>query len=154
MMSVAKKAAFNLVQLTWGFPQTLAGSVIYALAPGERGVRFRCAYVKKWPYTRGLSLGPFIFVPDYLKGADHEKTRKIMEARQERLYVHEYGHCIQSLIFGPLYLPLFAFPSMVWAGVPAFDRMRKAKAYSYYRFYTEKLANWLGERVTGEESIR
>ena len=37
--------------------------------------------------------------------------------------------------------------------MPAFERMRNARAFSYYRFYTEKVANWLGERVTGEESL-
>lgn len=154
MSSVAKKALFNLVQLAWGFPQTIAGSLIYAFAPGEKGMRYRCAYVAKWPSQRGLSLGPFIFIPDLLAGATQPATRRYMEARQEMLLVHEYGHCIQSLIFGPLYLPLFAFPSMIWAGIPALERMRKARAYSYYRFYTEKFANFLGERVTGKESLR
>lgn len=154
MMSVAKKIAFDLVQMTWGLPQTLAGSLIYALVPGEKAGRFRCAYVKHWASQRGLSLGPFIFIPDYLEGADHPATRAFMEKRREKLLVHEYGHCIQSLVFGPLYLPLFAFPSMMWAGIPALERLRRARAYSYYRFYTESFANWLGKRVTGEEPIR
>ena len=154
MSSVAKNVAFNAVQLVWGLPQTIAGALMYAFVPGDKSMRFRCAYVTKWASRRGLSLGPFIFIPDSLAGADRPQTRAFMEKRQEQLLVHEYGHCIQSLIFGPLYLPLFAFPSMVWAGIPAFERMRKARAYSYYRFYTEKFANWLGEHVTGEESVR
>lgn len=154
MLSVAKKSAFAIVQLVWGLPQTLVGAAMYALVPGDKGMRYRCAFVTKWKSMRGLSLGPFIFIPDYLKGADHPSTRAYMERRQERLLVHEYGHCIQSLIFGPLYLPLFAFPSMIWAGIPALERMRTARAYSYYRFYTEKFANYLGKRVTGEEPVR
>ena len=154
MMSVAKKIAFYLVQLTWGLPQTLVGAVLYLAVPGEKGERFRCAFVNRWRISRGLSLGPFIFVPDYLKGADHPKTIEYMKKRQEMLFVHEYGHCIQSLLFGPFYLPLFAFPSMIWAGIPSFERMRNARKYSYYRFYTEKFANFLGEHVTGKESLR
>lgn len=39
-----------------------------------------------------------------------------------------YGHTIQSLILGPLYL-------------------------SYFSFFTEKWANYLGEQVTGEKSM-
>jgi pullulanase len=37
---------------------------------------------------------------------------------------------------------------------PSFERMRNARKYSYYRFYTEKFANYLGEHVTGKESLR
>ena len=153
MMSVAKTAVFYLVQLTWGLPQTLVGAAMHAFVRGEKDGRCRCASGTKWKYSRGLSLGPFIFIPDYLVGADHPKTIAYMKRYQEKLLVHEYGHCIQSLVFGPLYLPRFAFPSMIWAGVPALERMRNARAFSYYRFYTEKVANWLGERVTGEESL-
>ena len=102
MMSVAKTAAFYLVQLTWGLPQTLVGAAMHAFVPGEKGGRYRCAIVTKWRLARGLSLGPFIFIPDYLAGADHPKTIAFIEKRQEKLLVHEYGHCIQSLVFGPL----------------------------------------------------
>ena len=137
---------FCLVQLVWGFPQTLAGFIMFALVPGDKSERFRCAFVTKWSSPRGLSLGPFIFVPDY--------ERAPLALRAERLRVHEYGHCIQSLIFGPLYLPLFAIPSMIWAGLPALARLRSSRALPYHRFYTESFANWLGERVTGKEALR
>lgn len=152
MSSVAKTVLFCLAQLVWGFPQTLAGLVMFALVPGDKSGRFRCAFVTRWSSSRGLSLGPFIFVPDPARAAPSARTSSV--PRAERLLVHEYGHCIQSLIFGPLYLPLFAIPSMIWAGVPALERMRLSRAWSYHRFYTESSANWLGERVTGRESLR
>lgn len=153
MSSVAKTTLFCLAQLVWGFPQTVAGLVMFALVPGERGGRFHCAFVTRWSSSRGLSLGPFIFVPGLGEGADPD-TRGRRVLRDERLLVHEYGHCIQSLIFGPLYLPLFAIPSMIWAGLPAFARLRASRAHPYHRFYTESSANWLGERVTGKGSLR
>ncbi len=153
MSSVAKTVAFFIVQLAWGLPQTLAGALMYALVPGEKDGRFRCAFVKRWRNRRGLSLGPFIFVPG-VTGKAMRARRRLPAAHDGKLLVHEYGHCIQSLIFGPLYLPLFAIPSMIWAGTPAFERLRTAHAHSYYRFYTERFANWLGERVTGAPSLR
>jgi hypothetical protein len=33
-------------------------------------------------------------------------------------------------------------------------RYRRKKGVSYYSFYTERFANWLGELVTGEEAVR
>lgn len=153
MLSVAKTLVFCLVQLVWGFPQTLAGLIMFALVPGDKNERFRCAFVTKWSSPRGLSLGPFIFVPARERAAA-PLARAPLALHEERLRVHEYGHCIQSLIFGPLYLPLFAIPSMIWAGLPALARLRSSRALPYHRFYTESFANWLGERVTGKEALR
>ena len=139
MMSVAKKTAFYLVQLTWGLPQTLVGAVLYLAVPGKTGERFRCAFVNRWRLSRGLSLGPFIFVPRHCP---------------RRLLVHEYGHTVQALILGPLYLPLIVIPSLVWAGTPALERRRRRRGMSYYAFYTERWANHLAERVCHERSMR
>ena len=128
-----------LIHFSWGIIQSLLGACIalILLVRGERPQRFRASWVIRWPSRRGLSLGAFIFLPH---GAGSS------------LIVHEYGHCIQSLIAGPFYLPLFALPSMVWAGVPRLSKMRRAQKRSYYSLYTERSANWLGEKVTGSSS--
>lgn len=126
-------------QATWGFPQTLVGLVMY-LAPGracKRG-RFRTAFVREWKQDAGLSMGMFIFLP---RGSSRP------------LLVHEYGHTVQSLLLGPLYLPLVVVPSVLWAGIPGLRRLRARKNYSYYRFYTERWANLLTSRVTGERPV-
>ena len=52
---------------------------------------------------------------------------------------HEYGHCIQSMILGPLYLLVIGIPSFIWASV--YLNTNK----SYYWFYTEKWADKLGK---------
>ena len=136
-----KNVLFTLVQLTWGLPQTAAGALVWLFSAGSRRFVFHGAQASAWKLRRGLSLGLFIFVPDGLS-----------EKLEHGLLVHEYGHSIQSLLFGPLYLPLFVLPSLVWAGLPAMERHRKRSNKSYYSLYTERLANYLGERFTGEKS--
>ena len=134
-----REIAYMLVQLTWGLPQTLVGALVCLVTPtDERRFRFHGAVVTTWRLRRGLSLGPFVFIPP---------------RSSRRLLVHEYGHTIQSLILGPASLPLMVVPSMVWAGLPALQRRRERRGTSYYSFFTERLADRLGERVTGERSM-
>jgi hypothetical protein len=130
----------RLLHVTWGMPQALAGAAVFlACGPGLRRYRFRSAVVTEWKLRRGLSLGPFIFVP-----------RKC----PRRLVVHEYGHSIQALMLGPLYLPIIVLPSLTWAGLPALERRRTRRHTSYYAFYTERWANALAERICKEPSMR
>lgn len=137
-MSRPQRAAM-LWQVVWGLPQTIAGLAMY-LAGGEpcRRGRFRSAFVREWKLDAGLSMGMFIFLP-------HGSKRSLL--------VHEYGHTVQSLLLGPLYLPVVVLPSTLWAGIPALQRMRARTRYSYYRFYTERWANMLTARVTGERPV-
>ncbi len=121
----------------WGLPQTLAGLVVAAVVRGKCR-RFRGAWVVPWGQRAGLSLGLFVFVP-------HGSPR--------RLLVHEYGHCVQSLILGPLYLPIVVLPSLVWAGLPALAAWRRRRRISYYALPTERWANALGEWACDEPSM-
>lgn len=133
-------ALARLVHATWGLPQTVLGAGVLAIAGrGCPHYRFRSARVTEWRLKRGLSLGPFIFVPRNCP---------------RRLVVHEYGHTVQSLILGPFYLPVIVLPSLTWAGVPALERRRHHRGVSYYTFYTERWANALAERVCHEPSMR
>lgn len=131
-----------LVQATWGFPQTALGLLLFlvlrAKRPHRRVWRFRSAVVSAWRLDAGFSLGQFVFVP---------------ERCPRPLMLHEYGHTIQSLILGPLYLPVVVLPSLAWAGIPAAERFRRRHHYSYYRFFCERWANLLAKRVTGETPI-
>jgi hypothetical protein len=119
----------------WGLPQNLiGGSMALALRRcGRSQETFRLACVTRWKLSSGLSLGLFVFVGTY---AD------------QRLVVHEYGHCVQSILLGPLYLPLVVVPSLIWAGLPACSRYRKNRNVSYYAHPIEAWANRLGERLT------
>lgn len=133
-----RAAAAAALQVAWGLPQTTVGAAMWLVlaARGRAHERFRTAAVTRWGLGRGLSLGPFVFVP---------------QASGRALVVHEYGHTLQSLVLGPLYLPAIVLPSLVWAGVPALVRRRARRGVSYYSFYTERWANLLAMRVTGEQ---
>lgn len=61
--------------------------------------------------------------------------------------MHEYGHTIQSIILGPLFLPVIGLPSLLWAWLPVFRKYRERWSVSYYSLYTERWANFLGERA-------
>ena len=142
------RVLFWLVHLTWGLPQTIVGAVIALVYRSCNHEWFHGALVTRWPSWRGLSMGPFIFVHE-IEGLDWPPN---LEERLEQTKVHEFGHCVQSLISGPFYLPVFAIPSMIWAGIKRLRRWRKQNRVSYYSFYTERLANYFGEHVCHEPS--
>lgn len=72
--------------------------------------------------------------------------------RSARLRVHEYGHTIQSLLLGPLYLIVIGLPSFVWSRWKRLIWLRRESGIPYSWFYTERWADWLGERITKEKS--
>ena len=79
-----------------------------------------------------------------------------LEAEQsvdESLLVHEYGHTIQSLILGPMYLPTIGLPSVIWLNFPGFKHWRRRTGTSYYSFFTERSANHLAERVLNRPAM-
>jgi hypothetical protein len=94
----------------------------------------------------GLSCGLFIFVTDENTGITTPKTC-------DKLTVHEYGHTIQSLILGPLYLLIIGIPSIAWGNLPRFTRLRKEKNIPYSACFSEGWADKLGEKTTGRKSI-
>ena len=130
-----KKVAYIAWQLVWGLPQTFAGLVTFVILAlrGRPHFTHHGAMVTIWKTWAGLSLGPFIFINEREDGID------------DGLLVHEYGHTIQSLILGPLYLLVIGLPSVIWLKTPALSRRRRERGVSYYTFYTERWANSLGE---------
>ena len=132
-----KRLLYIVWQYTWGLLQNLAGGTIYAFyrLRGCPHFAYQGALAVIWPVRSGsMSLGRFLFL--------HESYRPGDRA----LLAHEYGHTIQSLILGPLYLFVIGLPSLLWAGLPVFQRRRHDRHVSYYSFYPEKWANSLGAR--------
>lgn len=64
-----------------------------------------------------------------------------------RVLVHEYGHTIQSVILGPLYLIVISIPSGLWCNLSQAAEYRRKNKVSYYAFYPEKWADHLGEKA-------
>jgi len=113
---------------TWGVLQTLVGlALLIGLLPVVRRIgRHRSTVVIRTKGRWGVSLGFFIFL-----GEGHDRTA----------VSHEYGHSIQSLLLGPLYLPLVGVPSFIRATLWLLFRKPEA---TYYRGYPERWADRLG----------
>ena len=136
-----KKMLFIFLQCTWGLLQTLLGAVFYLKVRKKYPSKtYRGCIDTQWNTRSGLSLGLFIFSP-------REDLRD-----SEKIRVHEYGHCIQSLVLGPAYL-LIGLISVVWARCPYFQKLRKEKKLRYTACFVESWASKWGELVTGEDAI-
>lgn len=139
-----------LLQCTWGILQTALGAAVFLRYwTGKRFV-YRSALVIQYPLLSSLSLGPFLFITNR---PPRDRSGRIPQSEvARRLLVHEYGHTIQSLLLGPLYLPAVGLPSALWNHLPCFRRKWRG-GVSYFSFFTERSANALGERFTGEPSM-
>lgn len=126
-----RRWAAVVLQCTWGLPQTLIGLLVFAVcrARGCRHFSMGTAVCTEWHRRDGVSLGLFIFCPE--NGGIH---------------LHEYGHTFQSLMLGPFYLAAVSLPSLLWAGLPVFERYRREKRVPYSRLYCEGWADRLGSR--------
>ena len=108
----------------WTLPQSLVGLTLVIMYGLSFKTKYKSAYIyDKFP-AEGISLGYFIFFDDY------EYTVSEVDIK------HEYGHFVQSLIFGPLYLLVIGISSEL--------NYRFGFSESYYDFWTEKWADKLG----------
>lgn len=126
------RALYVLGQCTWGGLQSIIGGFLFLLNITKPHFFYNGAVVTRWKMKGSVSLGEFIF---------------LSEKADDTILAHEYGHTVQSLMLGPFYLLVIGLPSIVWAGFPPFVSFRKKKNYSYYRFYTERWANFHGDKI-------
>ena len=139
-----------VVQWTWGIVQNVIGLVLFLIFITNRHFIFRTSVVTCWkiPYSAGC--GMFIFLnAENMEMSSHGVNTKM----DYDLLVHEYGHCLQSILLGPLFFPVIAIPSIIWAAVPYFERLRKRKGLSYYHLYCEKWANKIGDRICKNKRV-
>ena len=141
-MKHIKGFLFYFLQFTWGFLQNFIGLIILLRFRKEKRSRFFGSTItlvdSKENNWGGISFGCFIFI-----NAKREKDSIATTS------VHEYGHTIQSLILGPLYLFAVGIPSFVWCNAKKYRALRKEQNISYFSRYPENWANCLGEKVTG-----
>ena len=135
----------TFIQWTWGALQNLLGFVIFLICIRRPHKIFRTAVVTLWDRPDSLGCGMFVFVTNQ-KPIGRPDGAKLSKFQQEILF-HEYGHTIQSLILGPLFLPVIGIPSFIWASLPFFDRLRERRGLWYYWLYCEKWATNLGNRI-------
>jgi hypothetical protein len=120
----------------WEFPQTVLGLCLALFLKWKDPKHFKVTKYqdsviirsKSYPWG-GVSLGGYIFLHwnNYLKDSQ----------------AHEYGHCKQSKILGPLYLLVVGIPSIVHLWIHEWLYDGKKYAPIYYHFYTEKWADKL-----------
>ena len=147
-----RRALYIVAQATWCLPQSLAGLGVFLAHVRKPHFPYHGACVTLWGRGASMSLGPFLFLEGEPENyADPEATDP---AWYGELLVHEYGHTIQSLILGPLYLPVIGLPSVLWLNTAMMKARRAKRGTSYYAFWPERSANWLGERVLKLPAIR
>jgi len=130
-----KTNVYSILQILWGLPQTLLGFAVFLRFCKEPHYRYHGVVVTEWKKKKGLSLGLFLFIPEGDYGKD--------------FLVHEYGHTIQSLLLGPLYLLVIGLPSVLWCNLPWCVAFRRKKKILYRSFYTECWADRWGEKRMG-----
>lgn len=120
----------------WQLPQNIVAAII-VLIYGAKKVRsgfdnidvFEVPASTSW---MGVSLGNNIIYNQSYNSAPHLKTM---------ILGHEYGHCKQSILFGPLYLIIIGIPSVLNV---LYVLANPKKADTYYKRWPENLADKLG----------
>jgi hypothetical protein len=130
----------GILLMIWQLPQTILAVVLMfvyrhrltrvSIIPIVHKICFNLHESVKIP---GISVGNFIFIRE-----DILKQDKWVDA-------HEYGHSIQSLIFGPLYLIVIGLPSLVMNVLSIISiKHFSGKFYrNYYRRWPESWADRL-----------
>lgn len=134
-----KTLMFRLWQWTWGFPQSLLGLIFRLVYKDCQRTEYHGTVVTHWPKGGSMGVGMYLFLGT---GGNEDCRAQVL--------VHEFGHSVQSMILGPLFLPIMGIPSFLWANLPRCRRLRREKNISYYKFYPERSANRLGQLVTKE----
>ncbi len=127
-----KKIIFYFLNWTWALPQNILGLIVFIYLKCKRNYTYvqpNGVVLTNWDSTAGLSLGMFVFVD---------------KIASDNTIKHEFGHTLQSLIFGWSWLIIFGLPSLIWASVYKVSFKR-----DYYAFYTEKFADRLGGVTRG-----
>lgn len=120
----------------WQLPQNISAAIV-VLIYGAKKVRsgFEGIDVFEVPSTTnwmGVSLGNNIIYNQSYNSAPHLKSL---------ILSHEYGHCKQSVIFGPLYLLIIGIPSLLNV---LYVLANPDQADAYYKRWPENWADKLG----------
>lgn len=141
------KIAFWIAQWTWGAVMSVIGLVFLGFQAATKNIE-KAELVEgtgvvliklKNNITWGVSLGMFIF-----EGQGYDAT-----------IVHEVGHSVQNLVWGPLFLFVIGLPSLIRAGIfgtswaerqVAANKLKWLHLDSYYSIWFEKQATVWGSR--------
>ena len=127
------------LRFLWELPRNLLGMVVWLVV--RRTVSETTVEHGRFFFhvpNFGVSLGSFVFW-----SSTDDAVIKINPDNK----VHEFGHTIQSLYFGPLYLLVIGVPSIsrVLYGT-LYYALKKEKWRGYYAGYPERWADELGRK--------
>ncbi len=133
---------FSVLKFIWELPQNLLGCLVWLCVRRniteitvERGRLF--FHVPNF----GISLGSFVFW-----SSSDNAVIKINPDNK----AHEFGHTVQSLVFGPLYLVAIGLPSISRVIYGAIHYAVKGEKWQgYYQGYPERWADELGRKYYG-----
>ena len=110
-MSMARGGAFQVAnKWTYGIINSLAGNVIahvWNILGHVDSVTWYGGVIAlsgATPSNSAMTIGHYALGP-----------RRYVADWRDHLFVHEYGHYLQSLVMGPLFFPIVAFPSLLSA---------------------------------------
>ena len=149
-MKTFKLILFYLMHWTWALSQNIAGGIACLLMArsGKHKREFYhgsiITYVDTEKAFGGVSIGMFVFMR---AGRGEEWTHDTR--------IHEFGHCVQSILLGPLYWIVVALPSFIWCNLPYFAKMhdKPETKHVYYKLYCEGWANVWGAAWSGEDFV-
>ena len=140
-VNILCRIVYTILQWTYGIIQNITGLIIlirlHIKDKSTKSYYYHGAIVTKWRDGTSMGMGMFVFM-----GRDNPGV-----------LVHEYGHTVQSVITGPLYLLVVGLPSAIWCNAEKFRTLRREKNVRYTSFYCEAWANHLGRLVLHQEPI-
>lgn len=143
-----KKVLFGicywLLQLTWGCITTIIGFLVTIFCiiflkgkPHKNGFSYIVEIGNNWG---GLELGAFALCSNYSISNPkwYEHTRR-----------HEFGHSLQNIIFGPLYIFVVGIPSAIryWYNVIAESKGKRFASDWYDSIWFEGTATKWGTKI-------
>lgn len=145
-----KKRIFHwiywLLQFSWGIDQNVIGlfwvMILLIRNPQRERMFYHGAFVIDWDDPIScMGLGMFIFIHDF------------SDPQLKPILRHEYGHTIQSLLLGPLFLFVIALPSLLWARNKNFIQYRQKHHIAYDWLYCERWANHLANKILKKDLL-
>lgn len=125
----------DIIKWIWQFPQNILAICLEGIlceTAVRRGKYKGAIIIDSIVLLSSVSLGNYIFINP-------------LSSTQVRTIRHEYGHRIQSLILGPLYLVVIGIPSVLH-NIVHYLCYKIGIKWDYNKFYTELWANKLTEK--------
>lgn len=145
-----KKSLYYILQWTWGLPLNIIGALAFIVC-GAINLWSSCIYNKTvfriYRYRKAIC----IVAPKSFGGIDLGMFF-VRGKYDENVCAHEYGHSIQNIQWGWLFIFVIGLPSLLRAAWRMFYRRfiynkTRKKLSDYYSIWFEKQASLYGEKA-------